>query len=68
MKLQNGRSTGLFDGRLLGERGGLRSAVVGVRAFAFFCCLWIAEITDEGKEETSRAIFMIELLNFSFSD
>ena len=44
MKLKNGRSTGLFGLRLFCEMGGLPPSVVGVRAFAFFCCLWIAEI------------------------
>ena len=39
--------------------GGLPSSVVGVRALAFFCCLWIVEPTDEGKEEASRVIFKL---------
>ena len=45
------------------RKGGLPSSVVGLRDLAFFCCLWIVEITDEGKEEASR-IFQDWIVEF----
>ena len=50
------------------RKGGLPSSLDGVRALAFFCCLWIVEITVEGIEEALRNILKIDLLKFRFSN
>ena len=68
MKLMNRRRTGssIVWSKIVVRGGGLPSSVVGVRAPAFFCCLWMVDMTNEGKEEASGVEFKILKLNEGF--